>query len=252
MIEEKILIQGVETNYKNIGKGKLLLILHGWGSNSEKWQGIGELLSKNGMKVIILDLPGFGNSQKPSKVWGLDDYCQFIWGFINFLNLEKFYLLGHSFGGALAVKCALRFPEKIEKLFLVGAACFRRKALKKKIFYGIAKILKVFSFFPGYQSLRKGFYKLIVRKSDYSYTEGIMKDIYLKIIREDLSEILSRIQIPTIIIWGEKDKIKSVKEARLIQEKIKDSKLEVLPEIGHSPHLENPKKLANILKKFLK
>ena len=106
-MEEKILIKGLETNFKIIGEGKPysqtpfetgrpaesgdgpLLILHGWGSNSERWQKVGELLAKNGIKVIIPDLPGFGKSQKPSRAWGLDDYCEFAGEFIKFLNLER-------------------------------------------------------------------------------------------------------------------------------------------------------------------
>ncbi|GAG76383.1 unnamed protein product, partial [marine sediment metagenome] len=212
----RTLIKGLEVNYEVIGEGKPLLILHGWGSNSERWQKVGELLAERGVKVIIPDLPGFGNSQRPSMAWDLDDYCEFIQEFIKLLNLEKFYLLGHSFGGALAVKCSLKFPEKIDKLFLVSAACFRRKVIKKRFFCIIVKVLKIFSFLPGYQSIRKGFYKFIIRKSDYLNTEGIMKDIYLKIIKEDLSGILSQVQIPTIIIWGEKDDVTKIKEARLI------------------------------------
>lgn len=245
-------IKGLEINYEVIGEGKPLLILHGWGSRSDNWQKVGEMLVKNGLKVIIPDLPGFGESEKPPKAWNLDDYCDFIEEFIKALNLEKFYLLGHSFGGALAVKCSLKFPEKIDKLFLVSAACFRRKALRKKIFYVIAKILKIFSFLPFYPRFRKGFYKFIVRKTDYPYAEGTMKDIYLKIIKQDLSDVLPRVQIPTIIIWGEKDKVKRIKEARLINEKIKNSKLEIIPDIGHDINLKAPEKLSEIIIKFLR
>jgi len=251
MREIKVLIKKLEISFKITGEGTPLLILHGWGSRSERWERVAELLTENGIKVIILDLPGFGNSQRPSKVWGLDDYCEFIQEFVKFLNLEKFYLLGHSFGGALAVKCALAFPEKIDKLFLVGAACFRKKALRKKLFYIIAKVFKIFSFLPCYSCVRKGFYKFIVRKSDYPYTEGVMKDIYLKIIKEDLSDVLPQIQIPTTIIWGEKDKIKPVKEARSINDKIKNSKLEILPKGGHNLHSEMPEKLSKIISQFL-
>ncbi len=250
MREIKVLIKKLETSFKITGEGKPLLILHGWGSRSERWERVAELLAENGMKVIIPDLPGFGNSQRPSEVWGLDDYCEFIQEFVKFLSLEKFYLLGHSFGGSLAVKCALAFPEKIDKLFLVGAACFRRKALRKKLFYIIAKVFKIFSFLPCYSCVRKGFYKFIVRKSDYPYTEGVMKDIYLKIIKEDLSDVLPQIQIPTIIIWGEKDKVKPIKEARSINEKIKNSKLEILPKGGHSPYSKMPEKLSKIISQF--
>ncbi len=246
-----MIIKGLKINYKTLGEGRPLLILHGWGSRSDNWQKVGELLANNGVKVIIPDLPGFGQSDKPQTSWNLDEYCDFVEEFVKNLGLERFSLSGHSFGGALAVKCGLKFPEKIDKLFLVGAACFRRKAFRKKLFYIIAKIFKVFSFLPFYSSIRKAFYKFIVRKSDYSYADGIMKDVYLKIIKQDLLDVLSRIQISTIIIWGEKDKIKKIKEARLIKEKIQNSKLEIISDVGHSPHLETPGKLAEIISENL-
>ncbi len=260
-------IKGLEINYEVIGEGNRgaqpkagrtrwegcsLLILHGWGSNSGRWEKVGELLAEKGVKVIIPDLPGFGSSQKPFEAWGLDDYCEFIQEFTKLLNLEKFYLLGHSFGGALAVKCSLKFPEKINKLFLVSAACFRRRALKKRLFYIISKILKIFSFLPGYQSIKKGFYKFIIRKSDYLNTEGVMKDIYLKIIKEDLSDILSQVQVPTIIIWGGQDDVTKIKEARLINEKIKGSRLKVIPNAGHDLNVKTPEELSELMKQFLK
>ncbi len=242
-------IKGLEVNYEIIGEGKPLLILHGWGSNSKRWQKVGELLAEIGVKVIIPDLPGFGNSDKPSTVWNLDDYCDFIQEFVKLLNLEKFYLLGHSFGGALAVKYSLRFPGKIDKLFLVSAACSRKSSFKKKLLYIISKIFKVFSFIP---FIKKAFYKFIIRKSDYLDTEGIMRDIFLKIIKENLSDILSQVQVPTVIIWGEKDDVTKIKDARLINKKIKGSHLKIIPGASHDLNTKVPEELFESIKQFLK
>jgi len=241
----------LETNFEIIGEGKPLRILHGWGSCSERWRKVGELLAKKGLRVIIPDLAGFGKSQKPFEAWDLNEYCGFIQEFVEFLNLENFYLLGHSFGGAIAVKCSLKCPEKIEKLFLVGAACIRRKTIKKKLFYILAKFFKIFSFFPGYSTLKKGFYRFIVGKSDYLQTEGIMRDIYLKVTKEDLSDILPNIQVPTIIIWGEKDDVTRLKEAHLINKKIKNSQLEILQGLNHDLNVKAPEKLSEAIKQFL-
>ncbi len=242
-----MIINGLKINYRIIGEGRPFLILHGWGSNSKKWQKVGELLVGKGLKVIIPDLPGFGESQKPTISWNLDDYCSFVEEFVKFLNFEKFYLLGHSFGGALAVKFSLKFPEKIEKLFLVGAACFRKQTFRKKILYLISKIFRVFSFIT---FLRKAFYRFLV-KSDYLSTEGVMKNSYLKIIKEDLSDILSLVQVPTLIICGDNDSITPVKDARLINKKIKNSRLEVLPKANHDVNSKCSDKLAETIIKFL-
>jgi len=244
-------IDGLKINYRIIGEGQPILVLHGWGSQSEKWQKAGELLKEKKFQIIIPDLPGFGKSQEPFQPWNLDDYFNFLGKFVQFLKLKKFHLLGHSFGGAVAVKYALKFPEKIEKLILIAPALYRRDSLKTKFWRKIAKISKIFSFGPFYCQSRKIFYKFFIGKSDYPYAKGIMKETYLKIIKEDLSGLLEKIQIPTLIIWGEKDDIKNIKEAYLINEKIKNSELKTIPEVGHSPHLEVPEILTKIILEFL-
>ena len=236
-----MIIKGLKINYKILGEGKPLLILHGWGSRSENWQKVGELLAEKGLKVIIPDLPGFGQSDRPKKIWSLENYCDFVEEFARGLGLERFSLLGHSFGGSLVLKLSLRIPEKIDRLYLVSAACFRRKSIKKRILFVLAKIFKIFSFIP---FLRKAFYKFIVRKSDYSYTDGIMRDIYLGVIKEDLSDLLERIQVPTNIIWGEKDNIIPLKQAKVINQKIKNSKLIVIPNANHDLNTKYPEELA--------
>jgi pimeloyl-ACP methyl ester carboxylesterase len=236
-----MIIKGLKINYKILGEGKPFLILHGWGSGSDNWKKVGELLSAKGIKVIIPDLPGFGASDKPETAWNLDDYCDFVEDFIKILNLEKFSLLGHSFGGSLSVKCSLRFPQKIKKLFLVSAACFRRKSFKKRALFVIAKIFKAFSFIP---FLRKAFYKFIVKRSDYPYTQGIMKDIYLKIIKADLSNLLEKIEVPAVIIWGEKDDITPLKQGRIINQKIKNSQLRIISNASHDLNIKNPEELV--------
>jgi len=229
-------IKGLKINYKTLGEGRPLLILHGWGSSSEKWQKIGELLAQKGVKVIIPDLPGFGKSEEPQKAWNLDQYCDFVEEFIKILNLDKFYLLGHSFGGSLAVKFSLQHPEKVAKLFLVSAACIRKKSLKNKLFKFISRFFKIKPLF-----LRKFFY----RKSDYLSVKSVMKETYLKVIEEDLSDVLEKVKVPTMIIWGAKDKITPIKQAKLIKTKIRNSELKIIPNIGHSPHLEAPEKLGD-------
>ncbi|MEA3292985.1 MAG: alpha/beta hydrolase, partial [Patescibacteria group bacterium] len=115
MEEKKIFINGLKINYKIAGEGQLILILHGWGGSSDSWVEVIKILSNQGYKIICPDLPGFGKTQKPNYSWELGDYRNFVKKFIENLNLEKFYLLGHSFGGAIAVKFSSIFPEKTEK-----------------------------------------------------------------------------------------------------------------------------------------
>jgi len=241
-----ITVKGLKINYLVMGEGKPLLILHGWGSKSANWKKVAEMLIGRGVKVIIPDLPGFGESQPPKTVWGLDDYADFVRKFSKKTNLKDFYLLGHSFGGAVAVKYAINFPPK--KLFLVSAACFRKSSFRKRTLRLLAKLFKVFSFIP---YARKAFYKFIVKRSDYPYAQGVMKQIYLEAIKQDIGNILDLIKVPTVIIWGDKDKVTPLVQAHLIKDKIKNSKLNIIPNADHDLNYRNSTELADLILKNL-
>ena len=236
-------------------KGESLLILHGWGSNSERWQRVKELLEKKGIEVLVLDLPGFGKTLSPQKAWSRDDYINWIFQKVKERNWQKFNLLGHSFGGGLAVKIAATFPERIEKLILLSPAIIQRKSIKTYLFYYISYLgKKVFSL-PGFKILyplaEKLIYKLAGTK-DYYVADGIMKETMKKIGKEEpLEMILEKIKIPTLILWGKKDDVLPVKDAYYIKEKIKGSELKIIPKARHSPHREAPEELAEIIVQFI-
>src|SRR3989344_6646864 len=112
MEEKKILIKDIETNYKVFGQGlpaqtgRPMIVLHGWGSNSARWEKVAELLGEKNIQVFVPDLPGFGQTPEPKTAWDLNNYVEWVKEFsekIPELN-HGFFLLGHSFGGSLAVK----------------------------------------------------------------------------------------------------------------------------------------------------
>ena len=253
MKEKKVLVKNIEVNYKVFGEGPLahsekpMLILHGWGSSSARWEKTAGLLTQKGIQIVIPDLPGFGETPEPETAWNLDSYVDWLDEFSQKVPelAEEFYLLGHSFGGSLAVKFTVKYNQKVSKLFLISAACVRKVKLSKKIWYRISNVVKVFSFLPGYQLARKGFYKFILRKSDYPYVkEGIMKETYMKVVSEDLSFRLPFIKVLTVIIWGQKDTLTPIGDAEIINSKIQHSKLITIPNVKHSLQLEVPEILA--------
>jgi len=230
---------------------KTILILHGWGSSSEKWQKVRDLLSKNNFQVIVPDLPGFGKNPAPFKPWDIDNYVEWVKDFIETQKLEKFFLLGHSFGGRIAIKLAIKYPEKIEKLILVSSAGIKPKPNFILRFSAFFAFVKKFRWLPGFFFAREIFYKYILRRTDYLKAKGIMRETFKKVIKEDLAYCLSHIKIPTLIIWGNKDKMTPVSDAYIINRKIKNSKLKLLKDTGHAPHLECPEKLSEVILKFL-
>src|SRR3989344_5659265 len=219
-----------------------ILILHGWGSCAKNWENVKGLLEVRGYKIFVPDLPGFGQEPPPATPWNIDNYVEWVKDFTKKNNLDQFFLLGHSFGGTVAAKYSLRYPEKIEKLFLAAAAGIRKKTIKKEFLKNISP------FFRSFSLLKRIFYRFFV-KSDYQYTSGVMREIYLNIINEDISGLFSQVIVSTIIIWGNKDDITPIADAYFINKEIKDSKLEILPGVGHRIRLETPdllvKKILN-------
>jgi len=249
--EKKIHLHNIAVNYKMVGSGPVLLVLHGWGSRNDKWEKVGELLSRHNFSVVIPDLPGFGKSEQPKSPWGIEEYRVFVEEFVNTLGLKEFYVLGHSFGGGLALAYTAGHKERVKKLFLVAPAIRRKKNLRKHILRAAAKIGKLFSFLPFYSLFRKAVYKYIIRTSDYPYQKGVMKDTYLKVVGQDLSLLLSEVKVPTVILWGEKDDVVSVEDAYFIKEHIKDSQLALLPEGDHDIEQKMPQAFTQKILEFL-
>ncbi len=236
-------------------KREPLLILHGWGSNSERWQRVKDLLGEKGIEVLVLDLPGFGITFSPPKPWGRDDYLNWILQKVKEKKWQKFNLLGHSFGGGLAVKITTKFPEKVERLILCAPAIIKRKSIKTYLFYWLAYFGKKILSLPKLTFLQPYAQKLIYKLAgvkDYYVADGTMKETMKKIGKEeDLEMILEKIKVPTLILWGKKDDVLPLKDAYRIKEKIKRSQLRILPGVRHSPHREAPEELSKILVSFL-
>jgi pimeloyl-ACP methyl ester carboxylesterase len=244
----EITINGFKTNYQVFGEGKPFLIFHGWGSNLERWVEVAEPLSKKGFKVIVPDLPGFGKSDMLTAPWNTNRYISWAEGFVKELRLGDFYLAGHSFGGALASKMAVKRAQEVKKLFLISAACVRKQTTRKGFLKRISKVVKLFYFLPYYSFFRKAVYKFIIRRSDYVYVDGIMKETYLNVVSEDLSFHLPFIKVPTVIIWGDKDDATPIEDGRFIASRIKNSKLVVIPGAGHDLNRKQPEILVeNVL-----
>ena len=228
-----------------------VLILHGWDSSSKNWSRVKELLEDKGYKVIVPDLPGFGENSTPPEPWLIDDYVEWVKDFCEKNNLSQIFLLGHSFGGSTAIKFALKYPDAIKKLFLIASSGIRKKTFRKELLRKISNFFSKFSFLPFYDLIRKIAYRTLFRRSDYLLTEGVMKETYLNVIREDISDSFSNISVPALLVWGEKDKITPLQHAYFMKEKIAGAKLEIIPNVKHNPHFEAPEILAEKILNFI-
>ncbi len=254
-MEKNTEINGLKINYKIAGEGPAILVLHGWGGSSDSWRKVQQILSQSGYKVVVPDFPGFGKSVTPKDPWGVKEYNDFVLKFVEQLGLNDFILIGHSFGGQIAVRFTISHPEKVKKLILCDSAAIRAKpGLRTRIFITLARLGNaVFTprHMARFKDAARNIFYIFVRNGDYKKANGTMKETMKNVLKEDLSAELSGILAPTLIVWGDKDKMVPLKYGRIFKDQIKGAELEVIRGAGHSPHLETPVELAGIILKFL-
>lgn len=233
-----------------------LIIIHGWGGSRQTWSDFVSL-AESDFDIDVVELPCFGAEPCPSSIWGVEEYAKFVSDKIKTLKQDnqETILLGHSFGGQIATYILAHEPNIVDKLILSGAAVYRRpESIRNKIFKFIAKCGKIVFSLPVLNKLA-GFMRKILYKSagagDYNKTEGIKRDIFLKVTKQDVGEFLPAIKIPTLVVWGDKDSYVSVKEGELIAKNIPDAKLEVIKDGTHGLHLKKKQELLNIIKNFI-
>lgn len=247
-------IDGLKIFYNIEGEGNPLILLHGWGASSDSLYSLFYYFKKKYL-VINLDLPGFGKSDAPNKSFDGEDYKNIILKFISNLKLKNFTIIGHSFGGRIGIRIASENPFVLKGLILIDSAGIReKKTNKQKIRESTFKILKkiTLKIFKGKKQEKiLDYLRNIFGSTDYKIQKGIMRDTLVKVVNEDLTTYLKRINTKTLIVWGEKDKELPVKHAYLMHSLIKDSKLVIIKNAGHFPYLDNITKVLSSIESFL-
>lgn len=236
-------IRNININYIQYGSGSDVVLLHGWGQNIAMMKPIGDRLQKN-HRITILDFPGFGESEEPKTALTVYDYCEILEELLKKLKVKKPVIMGHSFGGRIAIIYASR--NEVEKVVLFGSPCIRKEvkpSLKLRMLKSLKKI-------PGINKL-EGFAKNHMGSRDYKNASEIMKKILVNVVNEDLSECAKKINAPTLLIWGDRDTEAPVEDAKELEKIIPDAGLIVLPNSTHYAYLENLPQVINILNNFL-
>ncbi len=243
----KLEIKKLKINYTDNGaKSKnTLVLLHGWGQNIAMMDPIGKNFKNE--RVITVDLPGFGDSEEPSLESNITilDYVDIIKELLDKLKIKNPILIGHSFGGKIALIYASK--HEVNKLVIL-AAPFRKEITKLSL---KTKILKKAKNMPLIGSLAE-VAKKYIGSTDYKNASPIMRNILVDHVNLDITEDIKKITVPTIIIWGDNDEAVSIADAYLLEKLIKDSAVICYPGGTHYAYLENLGQTNNIISSFIK
>lgn len=232
---------------------KNIVLLHGWGAKTNKLRPLANELEKLGWNVFLPKLAGF-DRPAPKEVWGIKEYSDFVYEEARMqFGGKKFFVFGHSFGGGVAIKLASKRTKNLSGVILCASRGISRgKSIKRLVFATLAKTGKVLLITPG---IARGFRRLLykaAREHDYEKTEGIMREVFKKVVAEDLKPYVARIKVPTLILWGEQDRMIPLADAYLIKSLVLKAKLITYKNQGHKLPYEIPRELAKEINSWSK
>lgn len=201
-----------------------VIALHGWARSGADFSAV-----LAGCDALALHLPGFGTTPPPPEAWGSAEYAELVAAALPAGG--PFVVVGHSFGGRVAVRLAAAHPERVGALVLTGVPLVRatpppRPALALRA----AKRLRAAHLLPASavdRLRRRG------GSADYTAAQGVMRGVLVRVVGEDYRDDLSRLAVPVHLVWGADDDAAPLAGARLAAEMIPDARLKVVPDAGH-------------------
>jgi pimeloyl-ACP methyl ester carboxylesterase len=240
-----------------------LVLIHGLGDlASGTWQGLLPKLARD-YHVVTFDLPGFGRSQKQNSLYSPGNYATFVkWVVDSFVGAPPI-IVGHSLGGAIALRYAGTYPESLTRLVLVDAAGVLDRRVYTKEMLGVlaenfSVPISVDSFLGNMVGgLPNPLFDLDLMLDNAMLRQQLLggdpeKIAAIALIQEDLSPYLFRIKVPTAIIWGEHDRVTPVRTGILLEANLPEATLRIIPGAGHMPMDEQPRLFAAAFSEALK
>ena len=237
-------------NFIKTGSSKnYLVFLHGWGADLNSFLFMHDYFCD--YSKIFVDFAGFGKTAEPKRPYFVDDYVNELFDLLKQFDIENLILVGHSFGGRVAIKFASKFQNNFNnfKICLIDSAGIKpRLTLKKRWQIFVYKRLKKKSIKN--EKIRQKLNKF--GSSDYKKLSKLMKQTFVNVVNEDLSTYAKKITCNCLIVWGSKDKETKLYTARKLNKLIVNSKLQIIKNAGHFSFLENKQEFLIILDTFIK
>jgi pimeloyl-ACP methyl ester carboxylesterase len=244
--------KGVNLHYTDKGDGQALLLLHGWGCDCNIF-GAAKAWAEEHFRTIAVDFAGFGQSDEPADVWGVEQYTQSIEALVKHEGIDKPILVGHSFGGRVAIVYASR--NEVGKIILTDAAGVKPHRTLRYYFkvYSFKLLKRLAPIFLGKRRADEWIEKRRGKSgsSDYNNATPKMRAILSKVVNEDLCHLMPKIATPTLLFWGENDTATPLADAKRMEKLIPDAGLVTVAGAGHFAFLENMPLFLKVLESFL-
>lgn len=273
--ERSIDVNGLPTRYLTAGAGPSLVLLHGVGDSALNWQWVLPALAST-HQVYAPDLPGSGASAKPNADYSPAFFTRFLVDFLDALGIESTAVIGNSLGGLVGLRLSLSEPERVTSLGLVASAGLGREvtyALRSLALPGYGRLATTWAKRPpgavqrilGRSALLfarprrvprewlKEQYRLARRPGFLSaQLAAVRAQVGLRGQYEILTDQLSRLQMPVLILWGTRDRVFPYSQAQEAFKHLQAGSLELIPDCGHLPHVERPDNFLASLEPFLR
>ncbi len=235
-----------------------ILFLHGWGCDGSIFSTFANDIRRHA-NVLSVDFPGHGQSDEPPQPWGVPEYAVQILALLDELSIDQVDIIAHSFGGRISIWLASHAPERIGKMIITGGAGLRKPASetqskKQKQYQYLKKILETASKVP---FLKNAVYVLLEKlrqhygSADYKRLNENMRKTFVKVITQDLSELLPSIHASTLLVWGSNDTETPLWMGKKMESDIPDAGLVVFEGRTHFAFLEEANRFLVIVKTFL-
>ncbi len=264
-------VEGIRVHYQEAGdpKAPAMILIHGFASSTLVWSKVFLRLAEAGYRVIALDMLGFGYSAKPKNgEYTIPGQAKLITRLLDSLGIPRAIFIGSSYGGAVAATCALDYPDRVEKLILVGTVSNNRPLEFKlmRVFSSPLVSEVVSPLLLGSRRLLRRRMKRVYDRHSWVMDERRVDARHLPlraagthraIIRtvrgwdaERISRDAHLIGQPTLLLWGENDREIPLAEGERLHEEIPGSRLVVFLKCGHLPHEEYPEAFTNVVTDF--